>query len=89
MNEAPAEDEPPSNGPSSVVLIGAGIAVFIVCSIVQSAGDSNMFTTSFEDPGNAFLALLMQLTWWPSWIATVLLIGAGVVGMLNKADGTE
>ena len=68
----------------SLLLIAAGIGVFIICSIVQGAGGSSMFQSSFEDPDNVVLELLMQVTWWPGWIVTVLLVGAGILGLLSR-----
>jgi hypothetical protein len=59
-------------------LIVGGIAVFIVCSIIQASGGSSMFSQSYYPPDNAFIDLLMNLTWWPGWIATLGLIIAGV-----------
>jgi hypothetical protein len=66
--------------------IGLGVAVFVVCSIVQGAGGSNMFTSSFERPDNPLLELGMQMTWWPGWIATVGLVLSGLLGLLGVLD---
>lgn len=49
--------------------LGIAGAIFIGCSIVQAMGGSNMFSSSFTDPDNPILEFLMQLTWWPGWIA--------------------
>ena len=82
MNPGPPYKSGPSSGRSaSLLLIGAGIVVFIVCSIAQAAGGSSMFTTSFKDPDNPVLGLLVQVTWWPGWILTVALIGRGILGL--------
>lgn len=57
--------------------------MFIVCSIVQGIGGSSMFTTSFEQPDNVVVEILMQARWWPGWILTVLLVGAGSLLLLG------
>jgi hypothetical protein len=69
-------------------MIAGGVAVFVGCSIVQAAGGSSMFESTFDDPDNAALAILMQVTWWPGWIVTVLLIGGGVLGLINRQSAT-
>lgn len=70
------------------MLIAAGIAVFAGCSIAQSAGGSSMFETTFEDPDSLGMEILMQVTWWPGWILTVILIGSGIVGLLSGQSAT-
>lgn len=70
-------------------LILAGIAVFVVSSIVQSTmGDSSMFSMSYVDRGFV-QGLLVNVTFWPGWIVTVGLIGSGVAHLLEGDDPGE
>jgi hypothetical protein len=50
--------------------VGAAIAVFIVCSLVQAAGDSSMFSQGYYEPDSAILDIAMNVTFWPGWLAT-------------------
>jgi hypothetical protein len=59
-------------------MIVGGIAVFIVCSVIQGAVGSSMFSQSYVPPDNAFMELLLNLTWWPGWVVTLGLIIGGV-----------
>jgi hypothetical protein len=79
MAQNPAPTTPPrANKGGGVGLILGGIAVFVVCSIIQGAGGTSMFSQSFESTDNAFMDLLLQITWWPGWIASIGLIVIGV-----------
>lgn len=81
------ETPPPATKPGGsggVGMIVGGIAVFIVCSIIQGAGGSSMFSQSYYPPDNAFMDLLMNLTWWPGWIVTVVLIIGGVRQLMQS-----
>jgi hypothetical protein len=64
------------------LLIGGAAAVFTVCSIVQGMGHSSMFSTSYPPPSSGFLDLLMNLTFFPGWMATV---GLGLLGFKGLA----
>lgn len=64
--------------------IGAGVAVFVIASIVQGIGGSHMFTMEFQEPDSFVLELLVQATWWPGWVLTVVLIGMGLFGLLDR-----
>lgn len=66
------------------LLIGAGIAVFVVCSIVQAAGGTHMFSGSFPEPDSLILEFLIQVTWWPGWLATIALIGTGIWRWISR-----
>ncbi len=66
----------------AVLLVGA-VVVFIVCSVVQAAGDSSMFSASYVEPDSAVLDLLMQVTFWPGWILTAALAFGGVRKLLT------
>lgn len=52
--------------------VGAAIAVFIICSLVQTAGDSSMFSQGYYEPDSAILDIAMNVTFWPGWLATVV-----------------
>ena len=70
-------------------LILAGIAVFVVSSIVQSTmGDSSMFSMTYVEHGFV-QGLLVNVTFWPGWIVTVGLIGSGVAHLLESDDPGE
>lgn len=72
-------------GKSAAVGIGylaAAAALFLVCSLIQAYGGSTMFNTRYRDQG--FLkGLLVNLTFYPGWIGTLLLAGAGLVGLFG------
>lgn len=52
--------------------IGLAVGVFILCSIVQAiVGNSSMFSTAFETNGDPISRALVQLTFWPGWLATL------------------
>lgn len=62
----------------SLGLIGAAVGVFIVCSLVQGAFGSSMFTSTYSDPG-LIGSLLIHLTFMPGWALTILLAGMGML----------
>jgi hypothetical protein len=61
-----------------LLILGAAAAVFVICSIVQAMGDSNMFSTSYAVPDSAIVELLMNVTFYPGWILTVSLAALGI-----------
>ena len=61
-------------------LIGAAAAVFTVCSLVQGAFGSSMFSSSYRDPG-LLGGLLINLTFQPGWTLTILLAVAGLFSL--------
>lgn len=64
-------------------LLAAAAALFGLCSAVQSAYGSSMFDSSYVDPG--FVGgLLINLTFWPGWVGTVVLAGLGVLGIVGS-----
>lgn len=74
----------------SLLAIAAGVGVFIVCSIIQGAGGTSMFATSFKAPDNFLLELLVQVTFYPGWAITLGLIGIGVFGVFGAmADASS
>jgi len=64
----------------SLGFIGAGVVVFIVCSLVQGAFGSSMFSNRYRDPG-VVGAILINLTFFPGWIATIVLAAFGAFGL--------
>jgi hypothetical protein len=68
-----------------VGLILAGVAVFVVCSIVQAAGGSSMFSRSYLSSHDFVMDLLMNITWWPGWVLTVGLIVSGVRQLITRS----
>ena len=68
----------------AIICIAAGIGVFIVCSIIQGVGGSSMFANTYVTTNNETLDMLMSVTWWPGWVATVLFIIAGVRLLFTK-----
>ena len=73
----PAAEAPVSRG-SGVVSIVAAIAVFIVCSIIQAAGGSSMFSGNYYHSGVG-VDILVNLTFIPGWIVTGFLLLRGIV----------
>lgn len=61
-----------------LLTIAAGAGVFILCSIIQGMGGSSMFSTTYSEPDNLVVDLLINLTFYPGWLMTVALISAGV-----------
>jgi hypothetical protein len=73
-----------SKGQSGVAYIVGGVVVFIICSVIQGIGDSSMFSTQYYKPDNLLLELLMNVTFWPGWLATAGLIICGVAKIINN-----
>ncbi|MBX6748187.1 MAG: hypothetical protein IRY85_00710 [Micromonosporaceae bacterium] len=85
----PTPETPPASKSSKiggVWLILAGIGVFVLCSIIQAAGGSHMFTLTYVRPENALLDILMKVTWWPGWILTVLLVISGIRELMQSKN---
>jgi len=64
------------------MIVGA-VAVFVICSIIQGAAGSSMFTQSFYSTGNALLDTLVSISWWPGWIASVGLLIGGIANLVR------
>lgn len=78
----PTQANPPGVGRDrGFKFLGIAVAVFVGCSIIQALGGSHMFTNAYTEPDSFFLGLLMQLTWWPGWLATAYfaLFGAAMI----------
>lgn len=63
--------------------------VFIICSLIQGAGGSSMFETTYYTPDSWVLDLAMQVTFWPGWILTAVLLFRAVVVFLGGAEDDE
>ena len=55
------------------IWLASAAAVFAVASIVQAAGGSSMFSTTYPDRG-FFMSLLMNATFWPGWLGMALCV---------------
>ena len=76
-------------GVSGTKKIAGGIAVFVVSWIIQAAmGDSTMFSMSYVDKG-LIQGLLVNLTFWPGWLFTVILIGSGAMELIDGDDTSD
>lgn len=64
---------------SGLKMLVAGVAVFVVCAIIQAACGSSMFSTSYSDSGSTLKELLINVTFWPGWMLTVALVLGGVL----------
>ncbi|MFZ2501838.1 MAG: hypothetical protein WAW88_04065 [Nocardioides sp.] len=75
------------------LLIGMGVGIFALCSVIQAMGGSSMFEQEYQVPGNILMDLLMQVSWWPGWIATLAFVGLGVLqligGKSSEGDKSE
>lgn len=65
--------------------IGIAVAIFVVCSIAQGMGGSSMFSTSYQNPDNPILGLLINVTFWPGWIASLGFATIGVAQLVSTA----
>lgn len=63
---------------TSVARAGCAAAVFILCSIVQGAAGSTMFSTRYVPTDNLLMDLALNLTFWPGWLITVTLVVSAV-----------
>jgi hypothetical protein len=68
-------------------LIGFGIGVFVVCSIIQTVFGSSMFSGSYYiDSAGIIGALLINLTFYPGWLVTIFSIIGGIGAMFKKPE---
>jgi hypothetical protein len=77
---------------NGIVWIVIGIAIFIVCSIIQSFGESTMFSDNYYSTGNEILDLLIEIVFIPGWIGTIGCIGKGVIQLflgLSSSDSPQ
>jgi len=71
------------------LMIGGGVGVFIIASIIQALGDSSMFSTYYYETGNVVIDLLVNFTFYPGWILTGALIVMGVLALLSKGKTAD
>lgn len=69
-----------------LALIGGGVLVFIICSAIQASAGTSMFSNSYYSRG-VVSDILVNVTFWPGWTGTILLILAGI-GVL-ATDGKK
>ena len=81
VSAGPSKNRSPVAG---IILIAAAVVVFAVCSIIQGQAGTSMFTQQFYPTGNSGLDTLVQLTWWPGWIATVGLLLSGIGALVRR-----
>lgn len=74
-----------STSTAGIGLIVAGVAVFIICSIIQGAGGSSMFASTYYPPDSVVLDALMNITFYPGWIGTAALIIAGISSLVKSS----
>jgi len=75
----PSPDDSVSRGKSALWIV-AGVAVFVVCCIIQGACGSSMFSGSYYS--NGWVSdILINLTFWPGWIASIGLVLMGLAGV--------
>lgn len=65
-------------------LAAAAVAVFIICSLVQAAGGSSMFSSSYMEPDSALLDIAMNVTFWPGWLAVGALLFSALSALTDK-----
>lgn len=63
-------------------LVGA-VVVFVIASFCQSLVGSSMFSMSYYRPDNFLFDLLANLTFYPGWLLTAILVGVGIVGLVS------
>lgn len=72
-----------TRGVIALLCWGGAAVVFAICSAVQAAGHSDMFSTRYQDPGNFLLDIAMNVTFYPGWGLTVLLVFYGFVALVK------
>lgn len=55
-------------------LVSGAVAVFVLCSIVQAAAGSTMFSNAFHPTNSVLLDLAVNLTFWPGWLIMLSLL---------------
>jgi len=79
MQSASTKDRSTSRK-GGVITIISGVAVFVVCCIVQAACGSSMFSRSYYSTG-VVSDILINITWYPGWTVSILLVCSGVVAL--------
>jgi hypothetical protein len=65
-------------------MLAGAVAVFVICSLVQSAGDSSMFSSGYPADDSIVQSLLINVTFYPGWIATIALGGYGTLMLASS-----
>lgn len=66
------------------MMIGAAVVVFIICSVIQAACGSSMFSNTYSSSTGLIKTLLLNVTFYPGWGLTALL---GLGGILKTLTG--
>lgn len=76
---APADIEQPGSTRrvGGITLIIAGIGVFALCAVIQAALGTSMFSSRYTQTSTS-AGIIVNLTFWPGWVATCLLIASGI-----------
>ena len=88
MSDGGSSNEPGSGQRGKGLMMGVGLlaaaaALFGVCSAVQGAYGSSMLAASYSDPG-LLGELLINVTFWPGWLGTVVLAGSGALEIIGS-----
>jgi len=70
------------------MLAGAAL-VFALSSMLQAVGHSSMFSSDYPASDNFIQGLLVNLTFYPGWIATVALGGLGLLSLAGSLMASE
>ncbi len=81
----PDAPETAAKAGTGLAYVAAGIAVFIVCVIIQAASGSSMFSTSYPADVSAVQDILINVTFYPGWIAAIGLVVTGVRSMVTSS----
>ncbi len=79
-NEEKKKNEAKDYVQVGLMFLGASLAVFVVCSLIQSWCGSSMFDSTYPSSLGFFQDLLVNLTFYPGWILTGVL---GVLGVMS------
>ena len=82
----PNQSTPKKSGPDyglGLLCLAGAVGVFIVCSIIQGIGHSNMFSMSYPEPDNVLVGLLLNVTFYPGWLLIGSLVMYGVASFFS------
>lgn len=68
---------------AGLAYLAGAVGVFVVCSIIQSMGDTSMFSSTYYEPDNFILDLLIVVTFYPGWLMTAALAFGGVAAIFR------
>lgn len=66
---------------SCVVL---GVAIFLVCSIIQATNGTSMFDSTYSSPVGTGSDILINATWWPGWVASIVCVLRGIIVLVKS-----